>query len=134
MFITGLIILNCKTRFDQRQIELTTERSICLFTDRGHLKWYYSCASQCCFNILIKWKQNISLYQINPNFQSKITETETNLILLTHIHDCWLSWLGTDTLIKSGGLNLLCNCMTNFNEFFFTNEIHTKAPENYIYD
>ena len=41
-----------------------------------------------------------------PKSNRKIVETEALLIPPTDVHDHPLSWLGTDTSIKSGGVKL----------------------------
>ena len=43
-----------------------------------------------------------------PKSKRKIREKEIKSIpSYTHIHDCSLSWLGTDPSIKSGGVKLV---------------------------
>ena len=44
---------------------------------------------------------------IVPKSIRKIVETDPKSILLTHIHDRSLSWIGTGTSIKSGGVKLV---------------------------
>ena len=38
-----------------------------------------------------------------PNVMGKIVEWRTKSILLTHIHDSSLTWLGTDNSVKESG-------------------------------
>ena len=54
--------------------------------------------------IKIKKTKNTTLSEQSKNSIAKNVESGTIDTLHTQIHDCTLSWLGTGTSIKSGGV------------------------------
>ena len=62
---------------------------------------------------IIKWKAIIPQPEEFQN-STKKSLTDQNSITLTHLYDRSLSWLGTSTSRKSGGVKLVSWVQTNF--------------------